>query len=53
VLDERFVGRAGVFAYDPLRLAVDVRGLAVDGYELARRAARAGATSTSSSRART
>ena len=23
--------------YDPLRLAVDVRGLAVDGYELARR----------------
>jgi len=36
VLDERFVGRAGVFAYDPLRLAVDVRGLAVDGYELAR-----------------
>ena len=35
VLDERFVGRAGVFAYDPLRLAVDVRGLAVDGYELA------------------
>jgi arginine decarboxylase len=37
VLDERFVGRAGVFGYDPLRLAVDVRGLAVDGYELARR----------------
>jgi lysine decarboxylase len=36
VLDERFVGRYGVFAYDPLRLAVDVRGLAVDGYELAR-----------------
>jgi arginine decarboxylase len=35
VLDERFIGRAGVFAYDPLRLAVDVRGLAVDGYELA------------------
>jgi arginine decarboxylase len=35
VLDERFVGRAGVFDYDPLRLAVDVRGLAVDGYELA------------------
>jgi lysine decarboxylase len=35
VLDERFVGRPGVFAYDPLRLAVDVRGLAVDGYELA------------------
>jgi arginine decarboxylase len=35
VLDERFIGRAGVFAYDPLRLAVDVRGVAVDGYELA------------------
>ena len=27
VLDERLVGRPGVFAYDPLRLAVDVRGL--------------------------
>ena len=36
VLDERFVGRAGVVAYDPLRLAVDVRGLRADGYELAR-----------------
>ncbi|HEY7933056.1 MAG TPA: DegT/DnrJ/EryC1/StrS family aminotransferase [Solirubrobacteraceae bacterium] len=36
VLDERFVGRAGVFAYDPLRLAIDVRGLACSGYELAR-----------------
>jgi arginine decarboxylase len=35
VLDERFIGRAGVFAYDPLRLAVDIRGLAVDGFELA------------------
>jgi arginine decarboxylase len=34
VLDERFVGRAGVFAYDPARLAVDVRGIAVTGYEL-------------------
>jgi arginine decarboxylase len=37
VLDERFIGRAGVHGYDPLRLAVDVRGLAIDGYELARR----------------
>ena len=37
VLDERFIGRAGVAGYDPLRLAVDVRGLAIDGYELARR----------------
>jgi arginine decarboxylase len=35
VLDERFVGRAGVHAYDPLRLAVDVRGIALSGYELA------------------
>jgi lysine decarboxylase len=26
-----------VHGYDPLRLAVDVRGLAIDGYELARR----------------
>jgi lysine decarboxylase len=35
VLDERFVGRPGVFAYDPLRLAIDVRGLEITGYELA------------------
>jgi lysine decarboxylase len=35
VLDERLAGRPGVFAYDPLRLAVDVRGVAVSGYELA------------------
>jgi lysine decarboxylase len=35
VLDERLAGRAGVFAYDPLRLAVDVRGIAASGYELA------------------
>src|SRR5437763_3686518 len=35
VLDERFVGRPGVFDYDPLRLAIDVRGLAVTGYDLA------------------
>ena len=35
VLDERLAGRAGVFAYDPLRLAVDVRGIAATGYELA------------------
>jgi arginine decarboxylase len=37
VLDGRFIGRAGVFAYDPLRLAVDVRGLAIDGFDVARR----------------
>ncbi len=36
VLDERLAGRPGVFAYDPLRLAVDVRGIAASGYELAR-----------------
>jgi arginine decarboxylase len=35
VLDEHLAGRAGVFAYDPLRLAVDVRGVAASGYELA------------------
>src|SRR5919197_253778 len=35
VLDERFIGRPGVFAYDPLRLAVDVRGTGATGYELA------------------
>ena len=37
VLDERFIGRAGVAGYDPLRLAVDVRGLGIDGFELAKR----------------
>ncbi|MEA2201297.1 MAG: arginine decarboxylase [Solirubrobacteraceae bacterium] len=35
VLDNRLAGRPGVFAYDPLRLAVDVRGVAATGYELA------------------
>jgi lysine decarboxylase len=35
VLDERLAGRPGVFGYDPLRLAVDVRGIAASGYELA------------------
>jgi arginine decarboxylase len=35
VLDERLVGRSGVFGYDPLRLAVDVRGIAASGYEMA------------------
>lgn len=35
VLDERMVGRAGVHGYDPLRLAVDVRGLDASGFELA------------------
>src|SRR6185437_2196153 len=35
VLDERLAGRPGVHGYDPLRLAVDVRGLNASGYELA------------------
>jgi lysine decarboxylase len=35
VLDERLAGRPGVHSYDPLRLAVDVRGVAATGYELA------------------
>lgn len=35
VLDERIAGRAGVRAYDPLRLAIDVRGTGATGYELA------------------
>ena len=34
VLDDRLAGRPGVFAYDPLRLVVDVRGVAASGYEL-------------------
>ncbi|MEA2403233.1 MAG: arginine decarboxylase [Thermoleophilaceae bacterium] len=36
VLDERLVGASGVFAYDPLRLTIDVRGTLTSGYELAR-----------------
>jgi arginine decarboxylase len=36
VLDERLAGRAGVAGYDPLRLAVDVRGTGESGYDLAR-----------------
>ena len=35
VLDERMTGRPGVFAYDPLRMAVDVRGVAASGYDIA------------------
>jgi lysine decarboxylase len=37
VLDERLAGAPGVFDYDPLRLAIDVRGTPMSGYELARR----------------
>jgi lysine decarboxylase len=36
VLDERLAGRPGVHAYDPLRLAVDVRGTGATGYQVAR-----------------
>jgi arginine decarboxylase len=35
VLDERLAGRPGVFAYDPLRLSIDVRGTGATGYEIA------------------
>jgi arginine decarboxylase len=35
VLDERLVGRPGVSGYDPLRVAVDVRGSGMSGFELA------------------
>ena len=37
VLDERLAGAPGVYDYDPLRLAVDVRGTSCSGYDLARR----------------
>jgi arginine decarboxylase len=36
VLDERLAGAPGVFDYDPLRLAVDVRGTSASGFDLAR-----------------
>jgi arginine decarboxylase len=36
VLDERLVGRPGVHDWDPLRLAIDVRGTGTTGYRLAR-----------------
>jgi arginine decarboxylase len=36
VLDERLVGRPGVHAWDPARLAIDVRATTASGYELAR-----------------
>jgi lysine decarboxylase len=36
VLDERLVGRPGVHAWDPVRLAIDVRGTTASGYEVAR-----------------
>ncbi len=36
VLDERLVGAPGVHEYDPLRVAIDVRGTGATGYDLAR-----------------
>ena len=35
VLDERIAGRPGVHAYDPLRVAVDVRATGATGYHVA------------------
>jgi len=35
VLDERLRRHTGVYDYDPLRLAIDVRGTGASGYELA------------------
>jgi lysine decarboxylase len=36
VLDDRLVGRHAIAAFDPLRLAIDLRGSNTDGYALAR-----------------
>jgi lysine decarboxylase len=38
VLDESMVGRPGVAGWDPLRLAIDVRGTGISGYRLAKTA---------------
>jgi arginine decarboxylase len=38
VLDDSMVGRAGIAGWDPLRLAIDVRGTGATGYRLARTA---------------
>jgi lysine decarboxylase len=38
VLDERMIGRPGIAGWDPLRLAIDVRGTGADGYRLAKAA---------------
>ncbi len=35
VLDERLVGATGVHGFDPLRLAIDVRGTGANGYDVA------------------
>ena len=42
VLDERLAGAPGVFDYDPLRLAIDVRGTACERLRPGPHAARAG-----------
>jgi lysine decarboxylase len=34
VLDERLAGAPGVFGWDPLRLAIDVRGSGLTGYDI-------------------
>jgi lysine decarboxylase len=36
VLDDRMVGRAGIAGWDPLRLAIDVRGTGSSGYRVAK-----------------
>ncbi len=36
VIDDRLLQHPGVYDYDPLRLAIDVRGTGVSGYEVAR-----------------
>jgi arginine/lysine/ornithine decarboxylase len=38
VLDDSMVGRAGIAGWDPLRLAIDVRGTGSTGYRLAKAA---------------
>ena len=42
VLDESMVGRPGIAGWDPLRLAIDVRGTGSNGYRLAKAAFRSG-----------
>lgn len=36
VIDDRLLQHPGVYDYDPLRLAIDVRGTGASGYEIAR-----------------
>jgi lysine decarboxylase len=38
VLDDRLVGQAGIAGWDPLRMAIDVRGTGTTGYRLAKAA---------------